>query len=226
MKKIAGVTSLILMAAMMPSTPAIAAAAWVDDTLRVPMRSGPSSRHSILHRGLISGTRLEVLSTDEEAGFAHIRLEDGRDGYIPTQYLSKIPIARDRLEEAQKTIEALTSESKPQQAQIFELREARKSLEQQVATLSGEKERIGQRLAEIENISKNAIATSKKNKTLMAENEAHKNSIDVLKADNERLKQNAEQEGFVNGAGAVLLGVVLALVIPRLTPKKKSSEWA
>lgn len=207
-----------------PSLPA--AVGWVDDKLYVPLRTGPSSQHTIMHRGLVSGTPLEVIETLEEEGFTHVRLPDGRNGYIPSQYLSKIPIAKDRLAEAQKTIEALTSKSRPQQQQILELRNQNKDLEQQVAQLSSDKERVSRRLAEIEQISKNHIATSQKNKLLLKENETHKNSIDVLKADNERLKQRSDQEWFINGAGAVVLGVILTLVIPRLAPKKKGTEWA
>ncbi len=208
-------------------SPAIVAeVGWVDDKLYVPMRTGPSSRHSITHRGLVSGTRLEILSSDEESGFTHVRLRDGKEGYLPSQYVSKIPIAEDRLAEANKTIEALTSKSKPLQQQLFELRENNKSLEQQVSTLTGDKKRLEDQLSEIQQISKSHIETAQKNKALLKENESHKNTIDVLKADNTRLKQRSDQEWFINGAGAVVLGVILTLVIPRLVPKKRGTEWA
>lgn len=219
-------STLVTCALLQFSSLASAEAGWVDDKLYVPLRTGPSSRHTIMHKGLVSGTRLEVIERFDEEGFVHVRLADGRDGYIPAQYLSAIPIAEDRLAEAQKTIEALTSKSQPLQQQLLQLRNKNKELEQRVSSLSGDKESVSQRLSEIEAISKNHIATSQKNKSLIKENEAHKNSIDVLKADNQRLKQRSNQEWFVNGAGAVVLGVVLALVIPRLVPKKKGNEWA
>ncbi|MEM8500731.1 MAG: TIGR04211 family SH3 domain-containing protein [Pseudomonadota bacterium] len=219
-------STLVTCALLQFSSLASAEAGWVDDKLYVPLRTGPSSRHTIMHKGLVSGTRLEVIERFEEEGFVHVRLVDGRDGYIPAQYLSAIPIAEDRLAEAQKTIEALTSKSQPLQQQLLQLRNKNKELEQTVSRLSGDKESVSQRLSEIESISKNHIATSQKNKSLIKENEAHKNSIDVLKADNQRLKQRSNQEWFVNGAGAVVLGVVLALVIPRLVPKKKGNDWA
>ncbi len=219
-------STLVTCALLQFSNLALAEVGWVDDKLYVPLRTGPSSRHTIMHKGLVSGTRLEVIQRYDEEGFVHVRLADGRDGYIPSQYLSAIPIAEDRLAEAQKTIEALTSKSQPLQKQLLELRNTNKELEQTVATLSKEKESLSQRLSEIESISKNHIATSQKNKSLIKENEAHKNSIDVLKADNQRLKQRSNQEWFINGAGAVVLGVILTLVIPRLVPKKKGNEWA
>ncbi len=198
---------------------------YIDDKMYVPMRAGDSRQHRITNKGLVSGTRVEVLGENTETGFTHIRLNSGKEGYVPSQYLSREPIAEQKLAEARKTIEALTSKSQPLQKQLLDLREGNKGLEQQVSTLTSEKDNIAQRLAEIENISKNAVSTAKKNKSLLKENEAHKNTIDVLKADNNRLKQRSDQEWFLNGAGAVLLGVILALVIPRLVPKKKHAEW-
>lgn len=213
-------------ALLLPFSSAHAAFGWVDDKLYVPLRTGPSSKNKIMHKGLVSGTRLEIVQRYEEEGFTQVKLPDGRTGFIPSQYLSNIPIAEDRLAEAQKTIEALTSKSKPQQQQLFELRNQNKALEEQVASLTAEKNTVSQRLADIEKISKNHIATSQKNKMLIKDNEARKNAVDVLKADNARLKQRSNQEWFINGAGAVVLGVILTLVIPRLVPKKKGTEWA
>ena len=78
-------------------TAAVAETMYISDSLTVPLRSGPSNSHRILHRGLASGTTMEVLERDEEAGFAHIRTERGTEGWLPMQYLVSEPIARDRL---------------------------------------------------------------------------------------------------------------------------------
>ena len=59
---------------------------YVSDNLSVPLRSGPSNAHRILHRGLPSGTALEVLGRDEESGFTQIRTNNGTEGWLPTQY--------------------------------------------------------------------------------------------------------------------------------------------
>ena len=66
---------------------------YVSDNLTVPLRSGPSNGHRILHRGLPSGTRLTVLGEDADAGFINIRTDRGTEGWIPTQYLVAEPIA-------------------------------------------------------------------------------------------------------------------------------------
>jgi SH3 domain protein len=48
----------------------------------------------------------------------------------------------------------------------------------------------------------------------------------MLRAENQRLLDNLDSEDFMNGALAVLLGVVIALVSPRLIPqRRKNSGW-
>jgi SH3 domain protein len=48
----------------------------------------------------------------------------------------------------------------------------------------------------------------------------------MLRAENQRLLDNLDSEDFMNGALAVLLGVVIALVAPRLVPqRRKNSGW-
>jgi SH3 domain protein len=49
----------------------------------------------------------------------------------------------------------------------------------------------------------------------------------MLEAENQRLHDKVDSEDFLNGALAVLLGVIITLVVPRLWPKRrKSSSWA
>ena len=51
--------------------------------------------------------------------------------------------------------------------------------------------------------------------------------VEVLEADNLRMKEGKESEAFRNGALAVLLGVVITLLVPRLWPRRRrTSEWA
>ena len=48
------------------SVASLAETRWISDELRVPLRSGPSSAHTILHRGLPAGTEMEILERDTE----------------------------------------------------------------------------------------------------------------------------------------------------------------
>ena len=65
------------------------------------------------------------------------------------------------------------------------------------------------------------------NRRLTLEAEELRAAADMLEAENQRLQDNLDSEAFLNGAFAVLLGVIVALVVPRLWPtRRKSSSWA
>jgi SH3 domain protein len=48
----------------------------------------------------------------------------------------------------------------------------------------------------------------------------------VLTAEKERLEAKKESDFMLLGAALVLLGVILALVIPLLKPSRKTDNWA
>jgi len=81
---------------------ALAATQYISDELTVPLRRGASNAHKIIHAGLPSGTPLEVIGEDKDAGFTQVRLQNGTEGWVPTQYLVAEPVARDRLTVATK----------------------------------------------------------------------------------------------------------------------------
>jgi SH3 domain protein len=65
------------------------------------------------------------------------------------------------------------------------------------------------------------------NRRLVDKTENLRSEVEMLQAENLRLLDKVESEDFMNGALAVLLGVIIALVAPRLVPKRrKSSSWA
>ena len=89
---------------------AVAESAWVSDQFRVPVRSGPSSQHRIVHRGIPSGTELVVLDVDDDANFTHVRTVGGTEGWLPSQYIVDEPIARLRLAETEIDLRAARAE--------------------------------------------------------------------------------------------------------------------
>ena len=61
----------------------------------------------------------------------------------------------------------------------------------------------------------------------MEETENLRSEVEMLEAENQRLQDKLKSEDFINGALAVLMGVVITLVVPRLWPKRRrSSSWA
>jgi SH3 domain protein len=86
---------------------------------------------------------------------------------------------------------------------------------------------VAQELYRLKQVSGKAEQLDIDNRRLVESAENLRSEVEMLRAENLRLQDKVESEDFMNGALAVLLGVVIALVAPRLVPKRrKSSSWA
>jgi SH3 domain protein len=221
MRKI--VLGLLLVASSVICVPAPAATVYVSDQLTVPLRRGPSNSHKILHAGLPSGTALEVLREDSAAGFTQVRTANGTEGWVPTEFLSNEPIARDRLAAANRRVESLEQQLKTLRDTYQETRGARTQSEGRVTDLSKQTEKLQAELAEVRRISATSIANYEENKQLKASNEALQKQVTDLSARVRELDRNIVLKWLLAGGGLVLLGLLLGAWIKS---RPKRSSWA
>ena len=199
---------------------------YVDDVLLVPLRSGEGTGFRIVHKGLPSGTALEIIERNTESGYSFVRTASGIEGYLPTRYLSAEPIARVKLAKAEKDIQALRSENEELTNQLNTLQGNFASLEANHNSASQNLSSSQQELERIKAISADAINLDKRNRELRKSNEELRNELELLEVENVRLKDKSESNMMMMGGGLVLLGVILALIIPLLKPTKKNDSWA
>jgi SH3 domain protein len=197
---------------------------WMSDQLPLDLRSGNSNRYRVI-KMLNPGTQVTVLKVDQKAGFTQVRTAGGTRGWVNNSYLMNEPTAREQLVEAKDLIAKLTNDSQPIQAQLADLQGQSALLSRQLEEAIASKTQFESELASITEISANAVALDRNNKNLMESNQLLQHEIDVLKGENDRLEDGSDREWFVNGIFAVGFGVLLALVIPRITPKRKHTEW-
>ena len=124
---------------------------YISDVLNVPLRSGPSTAHRIIHRGLPSGTQLTVLATDEEAGFTQIRTAGGMEGWVRSQHLIGQPIARVKLAAAEKRLKDLKGKIDKEREARASIQAKHKETEATNRTLNSKVESPGQRTRRTEN---------------------------------------------------------------------------
>ena len=217
------VLGLLLVASSILCVPASAATVYISDALTVPLRRGPSNSHRILHAGLPSGTALEVLSEDAAAGFTQVRTANGTEGWVPTQYLSSEPAARDRLAAANRRVESLEQQLKTLRDTYQETRGARTQSEGRVTDLSKQTEKLQAELAEVRRISATSIANYEENKQLKASNEALQKQVTELTSRVRELDRNVVLKWLLTGGALVLLGLMLGAWIKS---RPKRSSWA
>jgi len=200
---------------------------YVSDKQFIPLRSGAGSDYRIIHRGIPSGTRLTIARTSGDGEWAEITTEKGTTGWIRTQYLMQDLPAQNRVDAAEKRAAEAVAKSAALSEELAALRAQSTELEGQLNSSGSELGSVTEELAQLKQISGNAIQLDIDNRRLVEESENLRSDVEMLESENQRLQDKLESEDFLNGALAVLLGVIITLVVPRLWPKRrKSSSWA
>jgi len=205
----------------------IADTRYVSDKQFIPLRSGPGSNYRITHRGIPSGTQLEVSKTSENGEYAEITTVKGTQGWIRTQYLMTELPAQNKVDAAERKAASLAEQNRNIRAESKALKQERAELLTQVKNTSGSLDSTTEELAQLKAISGKAVQLNTDNSRLVLESEELRSEVETLEAENQRLQDKLESEAFMDGAIAVLLGVIIALVVPRLWPtRRKNSSWA
>jgi len=186
---------------------------YISDELTVPLRRGPTTGHKIIHAGLPSGTALEVLSEDKNAGFTEVRMQNGTEGWLPTQYLSSEPIARDRLTAATKRIETLTAELSNARQSVKAEQSARGNAEGTSGDLGKQVKQLQTELSEIRRVSANAVATYEENKSLKSQTDQLRETVSRQTQQIKSLKSGELELWLLTGGGLVVLGLVFGIAI-------------
>ncbi len=78
-------------------------------------------------------------------------------------------------------------------------------------------------LSEIRGLSANAIELNEQNKRLRQRLLEQERAIGELQDDNRRLASRSNREWFVVGAGVLIVGMLVGLILPRIRWRRKSS---
>lgn len=197
--------------------------AYISDELTVPLRSGPSNAHRILHRGLPSGTPLEVISVDADAGFTQIRTARGTDGWIRSQYLVAQPIARDRLRDALAENQQLKRRLSSTDGKLDAARSQSARTQSGADSLAAEKKRLEIELAELKRISASALEEHQQKLQLEGLNSRLRAEVDDLVTENRRLESNLQERWLLIGGALVFAGLVAGI---SLKARPRRSGWS
>ena len=196
---------------------------WVTDEFEVMLRTGKSTSQSIL-RQLKSGTQVEVLEDDKAEGYTRVRIGSA-EGWVLTRYLKRQPTAQLVLPDLQARLKKAEADRAALQQELTQLKQARQELQSQVGSLESNNSSVQEQLDKITKLSANTIKVDEQNRQLkqrLAENERQ---IDLLEVENSQLASRADREWFMIGGAVLTLGLILGLIIPRISWKKKSS-WS
>ena len=200
---------------------------YISDMVLVPVRSGAGSQFRIVNRGLPSGTALLVYAQSDDGEWTEVETRGGTRGWIPTQYLQKEPPAGLLINDMRLELEQVRGERDRVVSQLNQSSSEVDEADETIVSLTTRLESTEAELTEIKRVSAAALDLDLMNQQLVAELESERSDADLLRLENVRLRERIANNQIMDGALAVLLGVILAVVAPRLWPKKKRQDgWS
>ena len=203
---------------------AVAQDRWVTDEFEIMMRSGKSSKQRII-RQLKSGVRLELLQTDDESEFSEVKTSNGDKGWVLTRYLRSTPTSQLRLPELENSLERSATQNKALRKEIDELKKAKQSLQRDESKLQLSNRSLQDQVDRISKLSANTIQVDDENKQLKQQLADSQAAVSALNIDNGLLASRSNREWFLVGGGVLVLGLLLGLILPRISWRKKDS-WS
>ncbi|MBV1885121.1 MAG: TIGR04211 family SH3 domain-containing protein [Gammaproteobacteria bacterium] len=199
---------------------------YISDVLYVPLRSGQTVEHRIVHRGLKSGTEVEIIDQSEDETWLHVKTNSGTEGWIQTQYLLTQPIARHRITQVNQQLEQLKNSGGDQVRKLVELQNETSQLSKEKKSLEKSTTKLSSELAHIKKVSANAIRIDQANNELIKKNQLMEVEIEQLKAEREKLENDNTYKGLKYGAIIMIIGLFIGLIAPMLRNSRPNSGWA
>lgn len=209
---------------LLGSSSCFAETGYITDQLKITLRSGESTTHKVI-RMLPSGTAVEILSRNSETNYAKVRLPDGTVGYVLSRMLLNERPARERLAEAEQQLVVLRQEPGKLSSQLADLQESHADLQQRFNTMKNENSDLKQELYRLRKVAQDPLRIATERDDAVERSQQLADELDILKLKNQRLTDKTEQNWFLIGAGVIIAGIILGLLIPHMRVKKNRSEW-
>ncbi len=206
------------------SAGALAQTAYVTDELKITLRTGEGTSHRII-RMLPTGQRLTVLSTNNKTGYSKVRTATGQEGYVLTRQLVDQPVARDRLAAAEAEVMALKAAPGELSSRLAKLTEQYQALRGEHEALRQSKTQVDQEFAALKRTASNSVRIANERNELRKQVASMTREVEDIKQQNRELENKTAQHWFLIGAGVVVGGIILGLILPHLRVRRRKSSW-
>lgn len=204
--------------------PARAQERYVTDELNITVRSGQNSSYRVL-QSVPSGTPLEVLSENADSGYAKVRTPDGTEGYALLRYLSSEKPAQIKLAEARTEIEKLRAAAQTDpRKELEKLRGDYQSLKLQYDTLEFENVQLSNRMEAVKGNASNVVSLMNERDEALQRANRLATELDELRVRNLELENHSDKKWFMAGAGVMILGIVVGIILPRVSVRRRG-RW-
>jgi len=215
------ISALLLCGLLLPVLVKAADIQYVSDQLIITLRSGQGSQYQII-KTLPSGSRLEVLE-HTTSGYTKVLTQDGIEGWVRSQYLINEPTAQARLEKATKRLIRLKAQNTKLKTDLQTTRKSVKELDSERKDLLSKHQANSVELKHLTEVAAKPILLDKENRELKQQNISLEKDLQRVQQENQSFKDRSQREWFIAGAGVLLGGMLLGLLIPKIRWKKKNN---
>ena len=191
---------------------------YVTDMVDIPMRSGNTTKEKNIVRYLPSGTKLEILST--ENGWTKVKFEK-TTGWLISRYLTSNQPAQAQLQKLRQTYNANKLLIDKQSKRNTELEAQVKELKIQAILLSVQSGKSKAEKEHIEQVYKDALKLEYNNEKLKTEALQLKTEIQLLQNNNTAGQESSSRNWFIVGALVLFFGFIMGFVFPRRSNQRR-----
>ena len=197
---------------------------YVTDQFEVMLRTGPSGNHAII-RMLKSGAALTVLDPEADNGYVRVQTNAGTEGWVLTRYLIREPAARVQLENLVKLVTQTEPKDASIRGQLNAVKTEYDNANKRIALLEAEKKEMENQLDAIKNRAANVLAIDAENKQLQQQLTEARAQVKSLQEQFSELSNNNEKDWFITGALVLGGGLLLGLIIPKISWRRQRSPY-
>jgi SH3 domain protein len=211
----------VLIAGISVSMPVAAESMWVSDQFEVMLRTGPSTSNAI-QLMVDSGTELEILGEDAEAGYTQVRTSGGTEGWVLSRYLMSEPSAREQLQALSSQLTSAAAEGSSMTSQLSAIRGEYDGATRQIRQLEQDNASLQAQIDDISQKAANTLAIDRQNQDLRQQLTDTELRVSILEQENEDLSGKTTRNWFITGALVLFAGVLLGIILPRMKFQRRS----
>jgi SH3 domain protein len=190
---------------------------YITDVIYIPLRADKDNQAMILKNSLTTGTRLKFIREEEDANknkWSQVITADGLEGWIRSQNLTTEPTAAMKLE-------ALTSGP----SDLVELQKQNIALKNELSSITSTHQSLLKEIEEARKVQNSDINMGQENQHMIQANQNLQTERDILKAENDQLKNTDRYNQQIFGGILVFAGIIISFILQLFGKRKRRSEW-
>ena len=179
---------------------------YVTDSLKLTLRSGPSTEYKIL-AVIDSGQQVEIVERGDE--WSIVRLPDGKEGHVLTRYLTTDPPSSVQLERLRIKYDNLTKQSGSLIEDNDKFKSENEQLKAKLSASEAALEKLKNDYESLRKTSTGALDLKAKYETASQKLTSQTQQVNQLEEQLAKIELNQYIKWFLAGSGVLLLGFII-----------------